>query len=149
MSYLLDTCVLSKLRKVKKYPDKKLEKWLEKHSESSYFISVITIGEIQRGISKLNRDKNDENIKRIVLEDWLHEDLFSRFNNRILPIDIEVMLSWGTLLGDCQKRGINVPANDGLIAATGIVHNLTVVTENIRDFLQTGARVFNPWIDDE
>lgn len=147
MSYLLDTCILSKLRKIGRQPDLKLENWIKNHSENSYFISTLTIGEIQSGISKLNLKKNDERQKRLILEDWLREELVPRFNNRILAIDIEVALAWGKLLGENKKRGVIIPVVDGLIAATAIAHNLTVVTENINDFIETGARLFNPWLD--
>jgi predicted nucleic acid-binding protein len=146
MSYLLDTCILSKLRKIDKQPDLKLENWATKHHEHSYFISTLTIGEIQSGIGKLNQKKNEEEKKRIVLENWLIEELIPRFYNRILAIDIEVVLTWGKLSGESKQKGIIIPVIDGLIAATAIVHHLTVVTENIGDFIQTGARVFSPWL---
>ena len=147
MSYLLDTCILSKLRKIGKYPDIKLEDWIKKHNENLYFISALTIGEIQSGISKLNLKKNEERQKKIILEDWLLEELIPRFHNRILAINVEVVLKWGRLLGERKQKGLIIPVVDGLIAATAIVHNLTVVTENISDFIETGARVFNPWLD--
>lgn len=147
MSYLLDTCIISKLRKIKKHPDPKLAKWISKHHETSFFISALTVGEIQTGISKLNLKKNEEKQKRLILENWFFEELIPRFNDRILVINPEISLSWGKLFGECQQRGICIPIIDGLIAATAIVHNLTVVTENMNDFLDTGARLFNPWLD--
>ena len=147
MSYLLDTCILSRLRKISKQPDIKLENWIKKHNENLYFISALTIGEIQFGISKLNLKKNEEAQQRLIFEDWLVEDLISRFRNRILSIDVEVALTWGRLFGERKQRGLIIPVVDGLIAATAIVHNLTVVTENISDFIETGARIFNPWLD--
>lgn len=147
MSYLLDTCILSKLRKIGKLPDIRLEDWIKKHNENLYFISALTVGEIQSGISQLNLKKNEEGHKRLVLEDWLLEELIPRFHNRILDIDVEVVLTWGRLFGERKQRGLIIPVVDGLIAATAIVHNLTVVTENISDFIETGARVFNPWLD--
>lgn len=147
MSYLLDTCILSKLRKIKKYPDKKLENWIQKQNESAYFISALSLGEIQLGISKLNLSKSDDKQKKRVLENWLHEELISRFNNRILMVDTDVVFVWGKLLGESQQKGHNFPIVDGLIAATGIVHNLTVVTENTNDFVASEVRLFNPWTD--
>jgi len=147
VSYLLDTCILSKLRKIKKQSDLKLEHWLTMHNENSFFISALTFGEIQTGINKLNLKKNDEKLKRIILENWFFEELIPRFQNRILSVDFEVVLTWGKFSGECRQRGIIIPAVDGLIAATAITHNLTVVTENIKDFLETGARVFNPWLN--
>lgn len=147
MSYLLDTCILSKLRKIGKHPDIKLENWIKKNNENSYFISTLTVGEIQSGISQLDPRKNEERRKRLILENWLLEELIPRFHNRILPTDIEVVLTWGKLLGENKQRGITIPVIDGLIAATAIVHNLTLITENVSDFIETGARLFNPWLD--
>lgn len=149
MSYLLDTCIISKLRKINKYPDLKLSEWIKKHHESAYFISALTIGEIQSGISKLDIKTNEEKQARVVLEDWLFEELVPRFNQRILAIDTEIVLKWGKLFGENKQKGVLVPVIDGLIAATAIVHNLTVVTENINDFIETGARIFNPWLNIE
>lgn len=143
MSYLLDTCILSKLRKIGKQPDLKLENWVKKHNENSYFISALSIGEIQ---SELSIKKNEERQKKLILEDWFLEELIPRFHNRILAIDIGVVLTWGRLCGEKKQKGLIIPVIDGLIAATAIVHNLTVVTENISDFIETGARVFNPWL---
>lgn len=147
MSYLLDTCILSKLRKINKHPDLKLENWIKSRGEDTFFISVLTIGEFQSGISKLNLKKKEEGQKRLVLEDWFREELIPRFHSRILAIDVEVVLTWGKLYGEKKQKGLSIPVTDGLIAATAIVHNLTVVTENISDFIETGARIFNPWLD--
>ena len=147
MSYLLDTCILSKLRRINKYPDAKLEKWISKHPENSYFISALTLGEIQAGISKHHLKKPAEKQKRLILEDWFLEELIPRFNNRILAVDTEVVLAWGRLSGESQQRGFVIPSIDGMIAATAIVHNLTVVTENINDFTETGARIYSPWLE--
>lgn len=145
MSYLLDTCILSKLRKIKKKPDEKLENWITKHSEMNYFISVLTIGEIQSGISELNIKKESERQKKNILEDWFFEELIPRFNGRILSIDMDVIFVWGKLFGENKKRGVTIPLVDSLIAATALVHNLAIVTENTKDFIETGARIFNPW----
>jgi toxin FitB len=147
MSYLLDTCILSKLQRINKRPDPKLEHWVAKHHENSCFISALTLGEIQSGISKLNLKKNDEQQKKLILESWFFEELIPRFNNRILAVDIEVVLTWGRLIGEHKQRGIIIPVIDGLIAATAKVHNLIVVTENSNDFIKTGVMVFNPWLN--
>ncbi len=147
MSYLLDTCILSKLRKIPKISDPKLENWIKKHTESNYFISVITLGELQLGISQLNLKKNDEKQKKLILEDWFFEELIPRFQGRILSLDTEVLLAWGKLVGENRQRGITIPIADGLIAASALVNNLTVVTQNINDFIDTGVRLFNPWTD--
>lgn len=144
MNFLLDTCIISKLRKIDQYPDKKLSNWIAKHHEFSLYISILTIGEIQSGISKLSLKKIDQRRHRMILENWLGE-LIARFSDRILPIDNEVALAWGRLLGENKQKGICIPVVDALIAASAIVHNLTIVTENINDFKDTGAALVNPW----
>lgn len=146
MSYLLDTCIISKLRRIEKNPDVMLQNWIKKHDESTYFISSLTIGEITSGISKLNIKKNEERKNRMILENWLHDELIPRFHDRILTIDIEVGQMWGKLYGENKQKGRNIPVIDGLIAATALVHNLTVVTDNISDFIDTGAKLFSPWL---
>lgn len=144
MSYLIDTCIISKLRKISKQPDSNLGKWIKKHHESAYFISVLTVGEIQLGISKLNSKNKEEKKKKLILEDWFNEELIPRFQNRILPINVDVVFEWGKLSGTSKQQGVNIPVVDGLIAATALVHNLTVVTDNVDDFIKTGARIYNP-----
>lgn len=146
MSYLLDTCILSKLRKITKVPDPKLENWINSHNDHSYFISVLTMGEIQSGISKLNTMNIEEKKKRSLLENWFQETLVPFFHNRILPLDLEVVLTWGEFTGKAKQRGVIIPVVDGLMAATALVHHLTIVTENIDDFVETGAKLCNPWV---
>ncbi len=145
MSYLLDTCIISKLKRLNKYPDKKLEKWFSKHPEAAYLISVLTIGEIQAGISKLKATNSVQNHQKMLLEDWLYGELIPRFEGRILPVDQQVSLIWGKLIGESRIKGSPLPAVDTLIAATAIAHQLILVTENTRDFLDSGAILFNPW----
>lgn len=141
MTYLLDTCVLSKLRKISKTKDKVLQEWILKHTEEQYFLSVLTIGEIQQGISKLEDAKH----KRI-LEEWLNGDVLQRFENRILPIDYRVATKWGDISGVSLQNGTPQPVIDGLIASTAIVHDLILVTENIKDFSKIEElKIFNPW----
>ncbi len=94
MTYLLDTCILSKLRKLKIRPDPVLEKWIEGHKEQQFYLSALTLGEIQQGIYKLQQDQ----VKR-VLEEWLYGYLIPRFKDRILPIDQAVTLKWGEISG--------------------------------------------------
>ncbi len=139
MSYLLDTCILSKLRKIKTHPNKKLESWFGKHSESSYFISALTIGEIQKGITKTPEAKH-----KMVLENWLMGELIPRFEGRILEINSETASIWGELCGNAQRKGIVLPIIDSLLSASAIQHHLILVTDNIKDFEQTGIRLFNP-----
>jgi len=141
MTYLLDTCILSKLRKLKVKADPVLEKWISAHPEQQFYLSVLTIGEIQQGIYKLQ----EKQIKRH-LEEWLYGNLIPRFENRILSIDPSISLKWGELSGTYQRKGTPLPLADALIAATGIVHDLIIVTDNIRDFSKIKeAKIFSPW----
>lgn len=141
MTYLLDTCVISKLRKITKYPDPSLQDWIKKHQESQFFLSILTIGEIQQGITKLDKSKQ----KRI-LEEWLKGELIPRFQDRILTIDFKVASKWGELSGFYSKKGKPLPVIDSLIASTAIVHDLIVVTENIKDFSRIEQmKLFSPW----
>jgi len=144
MSYLLDTCIISKLRKIKNEPNSPLKFWILSHPETYYFLSVLTIGEIQSGISKLNPQKVEENKKRMVYEDWLLSDLIPRFKDRILNIDEHTVSIWGTMKGDAFKRNRTLPVIDSLLAATAIQHNLILATENTKDFIETGVRLINP-----
>lgn len=146
MTYLLDTCIVSKLRKLRFQPDPALQDWIVKHPESSYFLSVLTLGEIQAGIAKLNPLHPEEQKRRMLLEDWLFGDLVPRFQNRIIDIDLQVVFTWGKIQGGKRKKGHNTPIIDGLIAATAVHHGLIVVTENSKDFEKSGAEIFNPWM---
>jgi len=76
---------------------------------------------------------------------WLENDLLERFNQRILAIDVSVAMAWGDMLSACEKKGIQIPVTDGLIASTAMVHGMTVVTRNIEDIEPTGVAVHNPW----
>ena len=143
MSYLLDTCVISKLRKIKNEPDSIFKFWLLSHPEDYYFLSVLTIGEIQAGISKLGQ--RDEGGKRRIFEDWLLNDLIPRFRDRILHIDEHTCTIWGEMKGAAYHRNRTLPVIDSLLAATAIQHNLILVTENTKDFIETGARLINPF----
>jgi len=146
MTYLLDTCILSKLRKIKKYPDKKLAAWIRKHPESEYYISVMTVGEIEAGISQLKAKNASEKKKKMVLEEWFHGDLIPRFQDRILSIDFQVMTTWGKMVGEAKQKGVNYPVVDSLIAATAIQHNLILVTENVSDFDAMPVDLYDPCV---
>ena len=145
MSYLLDTCIISKLRK-NKTESSPLAEWIASRAERYYFLSVFTVGEIQMGISKLSSQKPEEKRKKMVYEDWLLNELVPRFKDRILPFDNHTASIWGTMKDEALKTGLNLPVIDSLIAATAIQYNLTLVTENIKDFSETGARLLNPYV---
>jgi len=138
LNFLLDTCVISEL--VKPKPNSKIIEWIRNCHEQNLFLSSLTIGEIKKGISKLSESKKKRNLMH-----WLENDLLQRFNQRILAIDESVALTWGDMLSSCEKKGIQVPVIDGLIASTAIVHGMTLVTRNIEDIEPTGVAVHNPW----
>jgi toxin FitB len=138
MRYLLDTCVISEI--VKKKPDKNVIEWIEGCVEEMLFLSVLTIGEIQKGIAKLS-EKN----RKASLQSWLDSELRERFSGRILAITEEVALTWGILQGEAELKGKALPTIDGLLGATALCNNLTIATRNVKDLLGTGATTFNPW----
>ncbi len=138
MNYLLDTCIISELIKPK--PSSKVIKWLRSCREESLFLSSLTIGEIQKGISKLSESR-----KKNELQTWLDVELALRFDRRILGIDIAVAKKWGDIQASSELAGNKLPVVDSLIASIGIVHDLTVVTRNTPDMKPSGVRLFNPW----
>jgi len=138
MKFLLDTCVISEI--IRPRPAGKVLKWFERGEESTFFLSVLTFGELHKGIEKL-----PESNKRATLNDWVENDLKERFRNRIIDIDLKVAESWGKLLARAETVGRRMPAIDSLIAATGIAHRLTVVTRNIADMKESGVALLNPW----
>lgn len=140
MRYLLDTCVVSEF--VKPQPSASVLSWLDARDEISLFLSVLTLGELQKGIEKLPSSR-----RRTALQAWLDHDLPERFAGRLVEVDEEVALTWGKLQGDGERRGQTLPAIDALIGATALVHGLVVVTRNERDIARTGVRVIDPWSD--
>jgi predicted nucleic acid-binding protein len=133
--FLLDTNVISELIKPRAAP--KVTMWIDTTDEELLFLSVLTLGEIRKGVVLLPRSA-----RRTSLEAWLSKDLPLRFSGRILNIDPEVADRWGHLSG-----GANVAVIDGLLAASAIQHNLTLVTRNTKDVAATGVSLFNPWTD--
>ena len=136
--YLLDTCVLSEL--IKPVANGNVIRWIQAQDEDCLFLSVLTLGEVQKGISKLPKSS-----KRVTLEAWLEEDLRGRFEGRILEVTDAVALAWGQLLGEGERKGRLIPVIDGLIAATAAVHHLTIVSRNLIHLQPSGATVINPW----
>jgi hypothetical protein len=113
--------------------------WIDAQEEQLFHLSVLTLGEIRRGIVQLAPSR-----RRRDLAAWLSGDLLTRFAGRILQIDQEVADRWGHLAG--AKRA-TIPVIDGLLAATALQHNLTLVTRNTKDMTRTGVGLFNPWSD--
>lgn len=138
MSFLLDTCVISEL--AAKQPDSGLVEWIDSRAEEQLYLSVITIGEIKKGIEKL-----PDSGRRSELTKWLEEELLVRFKDKILPIDVNVMLVWGALMANLEQQGRKMPAIDSLIAAIAIQGKLDLVTRNVTDFEHSGVPVINPW----
>ncbi len=139
MKYLLDTCIISEL--VKKTADPRVVEWLYAQEERSLFLSVLTLGELEKGIFKLS----DGPLRRR-LRDWIDLDLRKRFQDRILPIDGDVADRWGSLSGEAEQKGQKVPVIDGLLAATALTHGLTLVTRDMKHAALTTAVIFNPWL---
>jgi predicted nucleic acid-binding protein len=138
VKYLLDTCVISEL--VKPAPDIQVLGWLAERDEDALFLSVLTIGEIQKGIAKLVSGRRKETIQR-----WLDAELRRRFAERLLPVDDEVATTWGLSQAEAERQGTPISTIDGLLGATAIVHNLAVATRDVSGIRRTGARVVNPW----
>ncbi|HET7922953.1 MAG TPA: type II toxin-antitoxin system VapC family toxin [Gammaproteobacteria bacterium] len=138
MSYLLDTCFLSEL--LKPQPDAGVVEWVSGVEEERLFVSVLSLGEIQKGIEKL---KNGRRRRRI--QTWLDQDLNSRFHNRILPLDLQTALGWGEICGMSEKNGHPLPVIDSLLAAAARARNLVLVTRNGKDFQVYPVTVLNPW----
>lgn len=137
MSYLVDTNVLSELRR--KQPDGNVVRWLEKRPPTTLFLSALTMGELRKGIELMSESER----KRSYL-DWLEVDLPRFFGGRILAIDEPVADCWGRLVAQARRA---LPAIDSLLAATALTHGLTLVTRNERDFRHPGLDVINPWAD--
>ncbi|MDD1434435.1 type II toxin-antitoxin system VapC family toxin, partial [Dolichospermum sp. ST_sed6] len=137
-TYLLDTCLISEL--VAKQPNQKVLDWVDAQMPETLYLSVITIGEIAKGICKLTPSKRKES-----LTTWLNETLPNRFEHRILTLDVSTMVLWGNLICQLEQNGRPLPAMDSLIAAIALQHSLSLVTRNEKDFAGTGLIIVNPW----
>ncbi len=135
MSYLLDTNVLSELRN--KRADPRVVAWASARPRQSLFLSVLTLGEIRKGIERTT----DVVFKR-TLTDWLEADLPNWFVGRVLPVDEAIADQWGRIE---SAAGRTLPSIDGLLAATAIHHHLTLATRNVSDFAGLGLPLVNPW----
>lgn len=138
MNYLLDTCVISEL--VAKSPNPEVTGWIDGTEEVRLYLSVITIGEIRKGIEKLSGSK-----RKKALDAWLNDELLIRFDGRIVSIDTEVMLAWGKLTGALEVKGKPMSAIDPLIAASALNGGFSLVTRNEDDFKESGVPIINPW----
>ena len=139
MKYLLDTCLIWEL--VKKTPNLSVVNWLDNQDENNLFLSVLTLGELQKEISKL-----PDGAKKDELQMWAEHDLVERFAGRVIDVDHETALLWGRLQGESEHHGEKLPVMDSLIAATAAANGLVVVTRNVSDLERCRVKVCNPWV---
>jgi predicted nucleic acid-binding protein len=138
VKFLLDTNVVSEFIKPKRNPG--VYAWLDKTDELQLAVSVISLGEVQNGISRLSEGK-----RKVALQDWLDNELIPRFDNRILSVTLEDMLLWGKLTGKAMTNGETLPTADVMLAAVARNNGLMVITRNEKDFARMGVSVLNPW----
>lgn len=136
MSFLLDTNVLAEVRKPR--GDARVAAWYDDVADDDLFLSVLVVGEIQQGVTRLRRKDPRQ---AAVYDAWLAK-LRREFSDRILPVTQDVALEWGRL-----SAGDPLPVIDGLLAATAVVHGLTIATRNVEDYERTGVALFNPFED--
>ena len=139
MKFILDTNVLSEL--IKPEPDRNVLEWFNNCPEDKMYISSITLGEIETGISSLDPGKKQNQLML-----WFGS-LQNSFKNRILTIDETTAIRWGEIRGSLKRKGINIPVIDGLIAATAITNSAGLVTRNTKDFDFPGMEILNPWME--
>ena len=137
MSFLLDTCVLSELTRPKPHPN--VIRWFDTQHAAALFVSVLTIGEIEKGIAALPTGR-----KKVALSGWL-ATLRSTYGDRLLPIDAAIAAIWGRTAARIERERGRLAVIDGLIAATAVHHGYTVVTRNVGDFVNTGVALLNAW----
>ena len=138
MNYLLNTCVLSEF--TRRQPNQSVIDWLDSIEEEKLFISVITVGEIQRGIERL-----PDSHRKTELLVWMNNGLLQRFAARMVVIDTPTMFMWGSLTARMEAAGQPMTVMDSLIAASAMQNNLILATRNVSDFLPSGVQVINPW----
>ncbi len=138
MNYLLDTCVISEF--TRRQPNQNVIDWIDSIDEEKLFISVISVGEIQRGIERLPNSH-----RKTELLGWMNNGLLQRFSGRITGIDAPTMFVWGSLTARLETAGQPMSVMDSLITASALQNNLIVVTRNIADFLPSGVQLINPW----
>ena len=137
--FLLDTNILSEFKR-RGEPSPKVASWLKATDPDLLWVSVLSFGEIRKGINRLAPGK-----RRTELQQWLADDLEEWFEGRLLPITKGIADKWGILSARSLDQGTPLPSIDGLIAATALEHDLTLVTRNVRNFAGIPLAVFNPW----
>jgi predicted nucleic acid-binding protein len=126
---------------VKPKADKNVLVWVGSIPEDRLHISVITLGELHKGICKLGPCDRQNRLLR-----WLDVDVRQRFEGRILALDEDTLLHWGRLAGEAERCGKPQPIIDSLLAASAVANHLTLVTRNIADMEQTGVEILDPWV---
>lgn len=139
MKFLLDTNVISEPKQKK--PNKRVLEWLDAQDESKIYLSVLSVGEIRKGIARLESGK-----KKAELEEWL-EKLRNRFAQRLLPLSEKTFLVWGKMCGEFENKGIVRSALDSLLEAAALEHDLIFVTRNVKNFQDSQVTILNPWED--
>jgi toxin FitB len=136
--YLVDTNLPSEL--TKPVPDERVTEFLIGAAKERVYVSVVTIGEIAKGIGGLPEGK-----RRAELRAWLDEVMRPWFAGRVLPVTESIAERWGSLTADQRRQGKQITMADGLIAATALEHGLTLATRNVKDFSGLGLELVNPW----
>ena len=136
--YLVDTNIPSEL--TRDCPDDRVTAFLRKADKDSAFLSVMTIGEICKGIASLPDSR-----RRASLQDWLDVDVRRWYAGRILPVTESIADRWGRLASAVKTQGLTLAVVDGVIAATALHHELTLVTRNVKDFAGLDVEILNPW----
>ena len=139
MSFLLDTCTISEPKQ--RRPNEKVLEWLDAQDESKLYLSVLTVGEIKKGITRLESSR-----KRAELEKWL-EQLRMRFSRRILPLSEKTFLVWGKMYGEFERKGVMRPSFDSFLEVTALEHDMIFVTQNVKNFQHSQVTILNPWAD--
>ncbi len=140
MRFLLDTCVVSEFIKPK--PVERVLDWLGRQPEERLYLSILTLGELSKGIALLPSGQRQARLKT-----WMEEELKPRFYGRWIPLDEEIAERWGEITAQSARGGNTLPVIDGLLAATALVHGMTFITRNEADMRSSGAKILNPWID--
>jgi toxin FitB len=136
--FLLDTNLPSEL--FRPLPNRNVSQWLARQQKPLLFLSVVTLGELRKRAVLLPPGK-----KRSRLEEAIASLISSWFSARILPVTRAIAERWGAMDGECKLKGTSLSTADGMIAATAFEHGLTLVTRNVRDFVDLGVSLLNPW----